>query len=99
MIFLILRGLIQKRIAKNTLTKLQARRLNRAERINAMRDLNKYADRILNLYDNRSDLPGDMAKDVFVMIRKLIVESKELALEEKAALEMFNVECYEAQHT
>ena len=59
-----------------------------------MKDLNKVADKITSLYDNR-EKTGDTAEGIFQLVKFLINESKEYTLHEKAQLEIFNIECFE----
>ena len=60
-----------------------------------MKDLNKVADKITSLYDNRFET-GDTAEGIYKLVVKLINESKEYTLQEKAELERFNIDCFEA---
>ena len=60
-----------------------------------MKDLNKVADKIISLYDNR-EKTGDTAEDIFELVKNLINDSKEYNLDEKAQLEIFNIECLES---
>lgn len=60
-----------------------------------MKGLNKVADRIISLYDNK-EKSGDTAEGIFKLVHRLINESKEYSLNEKAQLEIFNIECFEA---
>lgn len=59
-----------------------------------MKDLNKVAEKIVNLYDNR-EKTNDTAEGIYKLVVDLINASKEYTLREKAQLEQFNIECFE----
>lgn len=60
-----------------------------------MKNLNKVADTITDLYDNRQKT-GRTAAEIFQLVKYFINNSVGYTLHEKSQLEIFNVECFEA---
>lgn len=59
-----------------------------------MRDLNKVADAIVSLYDGRER--RDMSKEQIFKEIVGFIQTGDFTEEEKRALELFNIECFEA---